>query len=173
MRRSMQRRSGPRTSGTAGGHLPLKDLYVGAAAVIWALDALRRRGHASTSLDLAAAALRTLELFRDEPDADRDEHYHPAALLLGETGPLLVACRVAAGAPHADDLYALLPTSVANPTDDIMWGVPGALLARALRAGGPRSPRTRTLLSGAGETAAENSCSGDSGSAATRRRCVD
>ncbi len=36
--------------------LPLKTLYVGAAGVIWALDALRRRGHAETSLDLAAAA---------------------------------------------------------------------------------------------------------------------
>ena len=44
--------------------LPLKNLYVGAAGVIWALDALRRRGHAETSLDLAAAALRTLELER-------------------------------------------------------------------------------------------------------------
>jgi hypothetical protein len=32
--------------------------------VIWALDALRRRGHAETSLDLADAALRTLELKR-------------------------------------------------------------------------------------------------------------
>jgi hypothetical protein len=36
--------------------LPLKSVYVGAAGVIWALDALRRRGHAETSLDLAAAA---------------------------------------------------------------------------------------------------------------------
>jgi hypothetical protein len=27
--------------------LPLKTLYVGAAGVIWALDALRRRGHAA------------------------------------------------------------------------------------------------------------------------------
>ena len=47
--------------------LPLKNLYVGAAGVIWALDALRRRGHAETSLDLADAALRTLELERGEP----------------------------------------------------------------------------------------------------------
>jgi len=44
--------------------LPLKSLWVGAAGVIWALDALRRRGHAETSLHLAEAALRTLELER-------------------------------------------------------------------------------------------------------------
>jgi hypothetical protein len=48
--------------------LPMKNLYVGAAGVIWALDALRRRGHAETSLDLTAAALRTLDLERAERD---------------------------------------------------------------------------------------------------------
>jgi hypothetical protein len=110
--------------------LPLKNLYVGASGVIWALDALRRSGHAETSLDLPAAALRTLELFRAEPDIEPGEtHYHPAALFLGEAGPLLVACKVVADAARADDLHALLSTSVANPTDDIMWGVPGTLLA--------------------------------------------
>ena len=31
---------------------PLKALYVGAAGVVWALDALRRRGHAESRLDL-------------------------------------------------------------------------------------------------------------------------
>ena len=52
--------------------LPMKNLYVGAAGVIWALDALRRRGHAETSLDLAGAALRSLELDRAEPDSTAD-----------------------------------------------------------------------------------------------------
>jgi hypothetical protein len=109
--------------------LPLKTLYVGAAGVIWALDALRRRGHAVTSLDLAAAALRTLELERAEPDSTADEHYHPAALLAGETGPLLVAFRLASDAALADDLHTLVRANVANPTDDVMWGAPGTLLA--------------------------------------------
>jgi hypothetical protein len=110
--------------------LPLKNLYVGAAGVIWSLDALRRSGHAEPSLDLAAAALRTLELFRAEPDIEPGEtHYHPASLLLGETGPLLIALRLSPGATLADDLRSLLPTSAENPTDDVMWGIPGALLA--------------------------------------------
>jgi hypothetical protein len=109
--------------------LPLKNLYVGAAGVIWALDALRRRGHAETSLDLAAAALRTLELERAEPDSTADEHYHPAALLTGETGPVLIAFRLAPDPALADDLHTLVGAKVANPTDDIMWGAPGTLLA--------------------------------------------
>src|SRR5947209_1968892 len=109
--------------------LPLKALYVGAAGVIWALDSLRRRGHAETSLDLAAAALRTLELERAAPDFTADDHYHPAALLAGETGPLLVAFRLASDPALADDLHALVRANVTNPTDDVMWGAPGTLLA--------------------------------------------
>jgi lantibiotic modifying enzyme len=114
--------------------LPLGNLYVGASGVIWALDALRRSGHAETSLDLTAAALRTLELIRAEPDVEPgEEHYHPASLFFGETGPLLVAYKLSSDPELADDLHALLPTSAENATDDVMWGIPGAVLAlRAL-----------------------------------------
>src|SRR5262245_30645247 len=41
--------------------LPLSGLYAGAAGVIWALDELRMRGHAGSSRDLAAAAVRAVE----------------------------------------------------------------------------------------------------------------
>lgn len=110
--------------------LPMKNLYVGAAGVIWALDALRRRGHAETSLELAHAALRTLELWRAEPDFMAGEtHSHPAALLRGETGPLLIAFRLAPDPALADDLHALIRANVTNRTDDVMWGAPGTLLA--------------------------------------------
>src|SRR5881392_4456589 len=88
--------------------LPLKNLYVRAAGVIWALDRLRRRGHAETSLDLAAAALRALELERAEPDSTADEHYRPGSLLHGETGPLLVAFLLSSDAQLADDLHKLV-----------------------------------------------------------------
>jgi hypothetical protein len=109
--------------------LPLKSLYVGASGVIWALDALRRSGHAETPLDLAAAALRTLESFRAEPDIEPGEtHYHPASLLLGEMGPLLVTLKFAPDA-LAGDLEALARSNVENLTDDISWGLPGTLLA--------------------------------------------
>ena len=57
--------------------LPLKNLYTGAAGVIWALDTLRRGGRAAKSVDLAAAALRTLELVREGPDYAWDDQSHP------------------------------------------------------------------------------------------------
>jgi len=109
--------------------LPLKSLYVGAAGVIWALDALRRRGHAETSINLAEAALRTLELKRAAPDFAADEHYHPGSLLCGETGPLLVAFELAPDAVLADDLHVLVRANRDHPTDDVNWGTPGTLLA--------------------------------------------
>ncbi len=111
---------------------PQKTLYCGAAGVIWALDELRRRGHAETMLDLAALARATLERNRARPDfvkglvlpAERD-----SALLTGESGILLVACRIAPSRELADDLHRLVLANVANPPDELMWGSPGTLLA--------------------------------------------
>jgi hypothetical protein len=109
--------------------LPLSGLYVGAAGVIWALDELRKRGQAESSRDLAAAAMRAVELERARPDFSADEHYRPGALMSGETGALLVAFRLTADPALADDLHALVRGNVDNPTDDISWGAPGTLLA--------------------------------------------
>jgi lantibiotic modifying enzyme len=131
--------------------LPLKNLYVGAAGVIWALDALRRGGHAESSIDLAAAALRTLELKRVAPDYTADDHYHPGALITGETGPLLVAFRLASDPTLADDLHELIRANVDNPTDDVMWGAPGTLLAALAMGEWTGEPRWDEA---AGETAA-------------------
>jgi len=107
---------------------PAKVIYAGASGVLWALDTLRRRGHAETSLDLAAAARCTLELERSVPDGTDDEHYRPGSLMDGETGPLLVAARLCSDATLADELHVLLRGNVDNPTDDISWGAPGTLL---------------------------------------------
>jgi hypothetical protein len=111
------------------GQPQLKVLYAGAAGVVWALDELRRRGHAAPSLDLPGAAMRALELERAGPDATADEHYRPGSLLDGETGPLLVAFRLTWDGTLADDLHARVLGNVDNPTDDISWGAPGTLLA--------------------------------------------
>ena len=112
--------------------VPLKSLYVGAAGVVWALDALRRRGHAESRLDLAAAALRTLELRREQPDFPAGIDLPPladAGLLSGESGVLVVAWRLAPRAELADELHALVRANVENEANEIMWGAPGTMLA--------------------------------------------
>ena len=109
---------------------PMKNLYVGAAGVVWALDDLRRRGLAETTLDLRAAALRTLEHWRPEPDYMAGEvlpEPPESGLLTGETGILLVACRL--GHPLENDLQDRIRANLANEAEDLMWGTPGTLVA--------------------------------------------
>lgn len=111
---------------------PLKNLYVGAAGVLWALDALSRRGHAETQLDLPDLAVRTLDLFRERPDFQKGMKLpvpRESALLTGETGILLVAWRLAPSDELADDLYARVRANVDNEAEEVMWGTPGTLIA--------------------------------------------
>ena len=112
--------------------LPLKNLYLGAAGVVWALDDLRRRGLAETTLDLSAAAMRALELWRAEPDYMAGEvlpEPPESGLLTGEVGILLVACSL--GRPLEDDLRDRIRANLANEAEDLMWGTPGTLVAAA------------------------------------------
>ncbi len=114
------------------GTSPMKNLYVGAAGVLFALDELRRRGHAETRLDLPALAAETLELFRARPDFMKGVTLpspRESSLLEGETGILLVAWRLAPSAELAGDLYARVRANVDNEADEVMWGRPGTLIA--------------------------------------------
>ena len=111
---------------------PMKGLYVGASGVIWALDALRRRGYAETAIDLVAASRRTLELRREAPDYSLWEpvpNAAAAALLMGEAGPLLVAWRLEPGPELADRLLTRVRENIGNEAIEVMWGAPGTLLA--------------------------------------------
>jgi hypothetical protein len=111
---------------------PMKNLYVGTAGVLWALDRLRQRGHTETKLDLADLATRNVELFRERPDFMRGEtvpEQRESALLTGEAGILLVAWRLSPSRQLADDLLARVRANVDNEAEEVMWGSPGTLLA--------------------------------------------
>jgi hypothetical protein len=112
--------------------VPMKNLYVGAAGVVFALDELRQRGLAETKLDLPAVALQALERWRTEPDYMEGETLPKppeSGLLTGETGILLVACRLGHRLEH--DLTARIRANLANEAEDLMWGTPGTLVAAA------------------------------------------
>jgi hypothetical protein len=112
--------------------LPLKTLYAGAGGVIWALDALQRRGHAESKLDLPSAAAAVLELWRADPgDMQGIELPSKAAasLLCGESGLLLVAWRLSPSAELADALFERVRENVDNEAEELMWGSPGTMLA--------------------------------------------
>jgi hypothetical protein len=118
--------------------LPMKNLHVGAAGVVWALDVLQKRGHAETRLDLADAAARTLAAWRREPDfmsgvelpAERR-----SSLVFGETGILVVAWRLAPSRQLADDIFARVQENTHNDVNELMWGSPGTMIAARAMAG--------------------------------------
>ncbi len=111
---------------------PLKDLYCGAGGVAWGLDALRRRGHPESRIDLGAATVRALELAREAPDLATMPGLpvpHEPSLLCGEGGLLLLAWRLAPSAELADALLTRVRENIANGMEELMWGSPGTMLA--------------------------------------------
>jgi hypothetical protein len=121
-----------------GAALPLKNLYAGAAGVVWALDVLQKRGHAETGLDLADAAARTLAAWRREPDFMSGTELpalRQSSLLCGETGILVVAWRLARSQELADDLFARVKENTDNGVNELMWGSPGTMIAAHAMAG--------------------------------------
>ena len=114
---------------------PLKDVYCGAAGVLWALADLRERAHAESGLALGDLALRVLERHRARPDlgswTDLPEP-RESALLAGESGILLVAFRLTRSEELADTLHVRVRENLHNEADEIMWGSPGTLIAARL-----------------------------------------
>jgi hypothetical protein len=111
--------------------LPLKNLFVGAGGLAWALDRLRRDGHAETTLDVNAVARRALARYREEPDVLGNEVPTPArsSLFNGEAGLVLIAWLLEPSDELATDLLELVRLNIGNEANELMWGVPGTLLA--------------------------------------------
>lgn len=112
--------------------VPLKTLFFGAAGVLYALDALHRRGHAEVGIDLERAALRTLELWQQAPDLafwERKPSPSAPSLLCAEGGILLVAYRLAPSGELADRLLMRVRENAESETNELMWGAPGTMIA--------------------------------------------
>jgi hypothetical protein len=99
-------------------------LYIGASGVIWALDELERHGLAEPRRRWAKTAV---SLHSRYVDANLGEQ--PPSLLVGESGILLVAHRLAPERWQEHLLLACIRANVANPSWELMWGSPGTMLA--------------------------------------------
>jgi len=102
-----------------------RSLYLGAAGMVHGLSRLAAAGLYQPSLVLAAIAGGLHQPARISPD----EKDAGASLLLGITGILLVAHRLASSDKSADDLAAAIAANVEHPANELLYGAPGTMLA--------------------------------------------
>ena len=123
----------PPDNSPVGPDLPEPSLHAGASGLLWALDALARREHGESQLDLPALAAQTLDAWRANPPFFPDYTDLPhreSSLLAGEAGVLLVAWLLTRSPVYADDLLELVHANIdADEIDELMWGTAGTLIA--------------------------------------------
>jgi hypothetical protein len=109
----------------------LRGLSVGAAGMLHALGRLAEAGLHVPALDGAAI----VDGLHEAALASPDEEGAGASLLVGSSGILLVAYRLAPSAATADALADAIAANVEHPSNELLLGAPGTMLAaRAMHA---------------------------------------
>jgi hypothetical protein len=122
-------------------------LYWGAAGVIWALDYLHRIGAVRVAEDFRPVLPKLLDStvasFESKSPAGYARH---GSLLFGDMGAALVAMRLAPTSSLADLVHARAEANIRLPIRELMWGMPGSMLAAIHMAEMTREPRWRALF---------------------------
>jgi hypothetical protein len=117
--------------------------YWGAAGVIWALDYLHRIGAVSVAEDFRPV----LQTLLERTIADfRPEYAKHGSLLRGDMGTALLAIRLAPTPGMADLVHARAEANSGLPIRELMWGLPGSMVAAIHMAAMIGEPRWRALF---------------------------
>ncbi len=109
----------------------LRGIYVGAAGMLHALARLAKSGLHVPTLDGAAIAAG----LHQAASASPDEAGAGASLLVGSSGILLVAHRLAPADATVNALADAIAANVEHPSNELLLGAPGTMLAaRAMHA---------------------------------------
>ncbi|MGJ4938987.1 lanthionine synthetase C family protein [Bradyrhizobium sp. HKCCYLS1011] len=121
--------------------------YYGAAGVIWALDYLHRIGATRITADfrpvMPKLLERTITHFQSHSPTDYAKH---GSLLFGDMGAALLAMRIAPMSSLADLVHARAEANNGLPVRELMWGMPGSMLAAIHMAEMTQEPRWRGLF---------------------------
>ena len=130
----------PMDDGVDDGHT---GVYFGAAGTIWALDYLRARGAIKHERDFKPVLPHLLHKNRTE----YAKFPYPAhgSLLFGDVGVLLLTMRLAPEPQIADALLDRIKPNLTLPILELMWGMPGAMLACVFMAEATGEDRWRDL----------------------------
>jgi hypothetical protein len=114
----------PQDGGAADGNA---SLYLGATGVIWALDYLARTGATKARYDFRPILPVLLAAVREQfPTYKYGSH---GSLHFGDMGTALVAMRLNPALAYADVVYERAEAQAEQPIRELMWGLPGAMLA--------------------------------------------
>jgi hypothetical protein len=121
--------------------------YKGAAGVIWALDYLHRVGATRVAKDFRPVLPRLLERtitdFESSSSADYAKH---GSLLRGDMGAALLAMRLAPTSSLADLVHSRAEANNGLPIRELMWGMPGSMVAAIHMAEMTQETRWRGLF---------------------------
>jgi hypothetical protein len=120
-------------------------LYMGAAGMIWGLDYLQRVGATKAVVDFRPMLPRLLEKTQAEM-AGYGDYATLGSLLIGDLGTALVVMRLALEGSIADLIHARCEIDTHLPVREIMWGMPGAMLACIHMAEMTEEPRWASLF---------------------------
>jgi hypothetical protein len=111
--------------GIKDGH---SSVYVGAAGVIWALEYLRRVGATKADFDFRPYLPQLLEKTKAEM-ATYEDYAINGSLLFGDMGTALLIMRLEPTSSIAELIYARASANTQLPIRELMWGMPGSMVA--------------------------------------------
>jgi hypothetical protein len=109
--------------------VPLRNVYLGAAGVAWAIDLLAQDELCERPPWLAELARSLGEGFRKAPELTDIEPPPAPALLFGESGILLAAEAILRDGSQLDGLADAIKRNARSQTLELGWGSPGTLIA--------------------------------------------
>jgi hypothetical protein len=134
----------PGDDGVADGN---PSFYFGATGVIWTLDYLHRIGATEAAKDFRPVLPKLLEQtainFESNSPAGYAKH---GSLLFGDMGTALLAMRVAPSSSLADLVHTRAEANIGLPLRELMWGMPGSMVAAIHMAEMTGEPRWRELF---------------------------
>jgi hypothetical protein len=131
----------PLDEGIRDGHT---SLYFGATGVIWGIDYLGRVGATKTRFEFRPILRRLMEA--NQAEFARLKYAAHGSLLFGDLGTALVVMRLDPTTAVADLVYARADANTTLPVRELMWGMPGSMIACCEMAAMTAEPRWRTLF---------------------------
>jgi hypothetical protein len=120
--------------------------YYGATGMIWGLEYLRRVGATRADIDFRPVLAHVLDANRAQFTRENYHYADHGSLLFGDMGTALVVMRLAPSPAAADLIEARTKANLVLPVRELMWGMPGSMLACVHMAEMTGEPRWRALF---------------------------